>query len=131
LAQYVVEKAFLQRNVTQRWRTEDAAKFVAPLQIGTLRPASTQVVEMRIAVRRQRTVARHADRNEAEIAEWGGAPVPRQTSGWPGIDAFVTFVIGLVIVLGERRHRLQIFERRTARKPLLRTLVVYPKSPLC
>ncbi len=40
-----------------------------PLQVGPLRTASAEVVEMRIAIHRQRAIARHADRDQTEIAE--------------------------------------------------------------
>ncbi|CAJ8411046.1 Uncharacterised protein [Burkholderia pseudomallei] len=65
----VVEERLLQRDVTQRRRAEQPAELVAPLQVPALGPACAEVVKIRIPIHRERAIARHAERDQAEIAE--------------------------------------------------------------
>src|SRR5579862_6964023 len=50
--------------------------------------------------------------NTRLIATAVDAAIPGQATGWSVVDATVALVVGFVIMLGERRHDLQIFERR-------------------
>ncbi|ABA52723.1 hypothetical protein BURPS1710b_A2343 [Burkholderia pseudomallei 1710b] len=65
----VVEEHAARRDVAQRRRREHRAVLRLRLQVVAKRPADAEIVERRIAVLRERAVARHAERLVLEIGE--------------------------------------------------------------